>query len=150
MYIPNVKSEELPRGMLREVYDCWDCLKKGETLPSRDDLISRPVISKHLPNLVLATIFHNPLDFKAQMVGSQTIAALGFNLTGSFASRLKLADEVFQRGRTLADKKEPYFSSAELKWAMNKDIHYDTLALPLSEDGETVKLVLLVMRFHKF
>ncbi len=147
MYIKNVKANQLPEGMLCDVFECWNALVKKDYLPSRDDLISQPTILKYLPNLVIVSIKFKPLDFKAQMVGSKVISSIGFNPAGTPTSEFNFTEDFGQRGQVLVDDKEPFFSATKLNWSIDKDVYCETLAIPLCEGGKTVNLALLVISF---
>src|SRR5262245_46601200 len=74
---------ELGSPRMFELYDYWLGLRHGHAMPSRADI--DPVrIPRHLQNLLLVDVLHDPLRFRYRLIGTRVVDATGEDRTGRF------------------------------------------------------------------
>jgi hypothetical protein len=126
------------------VYRYWDGKRAGRLMPSRRDI--DPVEMKPwLAQMQLVDVHHNPRRLVYRLVGELDVSFRGYNPTGrtveecgiglSLEETLKNYDVVITERRPLYDWSDYLSKSGYLKGQ-------EGLLLPLSDDGETVNMVL--------
>ena len=132
--------EKLRSAWLIELADYWIARRGDRPMPRRDD-IDQADLKAHVPRLILAEVWHAPLRFHLQMVGTELEEKLGRRITGEV-----LTEEwpMFFR---------PYAKCATNVRAVREFLSFslgdseapatfERLLLPVSDDGETVHGIL--------
>jgi hypothetical protein len=137
---------QIPQPELRRIYVYW-LTKKGERrAPARRD-IDPADLRDVLPGTLLIDISRDPWRFSYRLAGTLTERIHGIELTGRSIDTL--APQAFvDLLRTdlieLAERAEPQFVYLEFVNQMGLPRGYHVLRLPLSSDGVTVDMALVV------
>ena len=124
--------------------------KKGDrAFPARADL--DPVeFSYALGDVTLVDVHHDPLNFSFRLDGSRHVERFGFDLTGRSLDEFpypEMRQAIFDSYKDVIDHREPrrYFRDLE---SQGRWFRYETLLLPLSDDGRTINMIVSVISFH--
>ena len=96
-----------------------------------------------LGNVVLVEVQHEPLRFRYRLVGSNLAAAAGYDLTGSFVDDhpdVEYRAYVVARYTETATWRRPTGGNYKL-FLGQKLRQYQCLRVPLSDDGETINMI---------
>ncbi|WP_193369631.1 PAS domain-containing protein [Pelagibius marinus] len=130
---------------LRELYDHWlQHSREGIGMPR--DAFDPTAMPRLLKNLILSDVGDGGRAIRYRLVGTEIVAAHGFDYTG-------LTIEELTSGSTLAfarrlytlvvSRAAPVYSEGNFRWA-EKEFHWTKrLHLPLSRGGEAVDMVLV-------
>lgn len=129
----------------------WRRKRAGRTMPSRAD-IDPTEIPKLLPDLMLVDVLGDG-RYRYRLIGTENARAHGMNATGRYLDEVLpgaeykahvtgLYDECVREGRPVYS--ECLFLSSQRQ---APERHTKVLFLPLSEDGETVNIVMVVQVF---
>jgi hypothetical protein len=129
---------------LRVLYDYWNERRQGRRWPARADI--NPVDLKFaLGNLSLIDVAPEPPRFIFRLIGTFLSQRLGTDFTGKTVDDIPdraYRDEVNAAYEKLIDSGEP--SVAQGERLFDKTPHrFETLRLPLSEDGNSVTMILV-------
>ena len=130
---------------LRELYDYW-LLRSRDGLGMPRDAFDPIAMPRLLKNLILSDVSDGGRAIRYRLVGTEIVAAHGFDYTG-------LTIEELTSGSTLAfarrlytlvvSRAAPVYSEGNFRWA-EKEFHWTKrLHLPLSRGGEAVDMVLV-------
>jgi len=129
---------------LRTLYDYWDKRRGGRRWPARADI--NPVDLKFaLGNLSLIDVSHDPLQFTFRLLGTLFAQRLGQDFTGRTVDDIPDPDyraEITAAYRKIVETGEPSSTMGERTFD-GEPRRFETLRLPLSEDGKTVTMVLV-------
>jgi len=126
------------------VYRYWDAKRGNRRMPARRDI--DPVEMKPwLSNMQLVDVHHNPRRLIYRLVGELDVNFRGYNPTGRSVEECSI-------GQSLADtlanydivitEKRPLYDWADYVSASGYLRSQEGLLLPLSDDGETVNMVM--------
>lgn len=73
--------EECTSSRVRQLHDYWQSLRRGRSIPARDD-IDPVAIWSLLPNVHLSEWHHDPDRVRCRLAGTEIVAALGFEIRG--------------------------------------------------------------------
>ena len=147
----NVTEVEVERRIaschetVREVAAYWRSKCTDRVMPKRAD-IDPAEIKAYLPSITLVNVVPDERRFVYRLVGTQEVAGRGVDPTGQsvrdayYAESLEAALACYEyvvRERRPFCFAEPYFTADDWKE------HEDTIYLPLSEDGESVSMILV-------
>ncbi|MFN4087934.1 MAG: PAS domain-containing protein [Alphaproteobacteria bacterium] len=129
---------------LRRLYAYWDGLRRGRRYPTRREVdpLQLPFI---LGNLLLIEVMPGRAGFRVRLHGTALAERIGMELTGRLLD--DHPDEAFRRlaARTFAHVSrvgDPFGATGDR--VAGADRHpYETLILPLSDDGKTVDTLLV-------
>lgn len=130
---------------LCELYDYW-LLRSGEGTGMPRDRLDPAAMPHLLKNLILSDVGDGGQAIRYRLVGTEIVAAHGFDYTG-------LTIEELTSGSTLAFARRlyglvvrhaaPVYSEGNFRWA-DKEFHWTKrLHLPLSSNGQAVDMVLV-------
>jgi hypothetical protein len=128
----------------------WDRKRDGRTFPARAD-IKPAEMKEHLGWIVLIDVL--PDEFRYRMIGSRVTAYFLRNATGktvheAFAGFGQPAvDCVLASHRRTAEEKTILRVSGGAGWLGQPSFDFDTLCLPLSDDGRAVNMILCGFTF---
>ena len=127
-----------------DLYRYWDAKRWGRSMPARKDL-SPSEVPVLLPHLTLIDVIDG--RFRYRLVGSKVVQDLGREMTGTwvgthvtppaYAAALCSIYEQVCSGRRPIFTTGEYRSPSKLMHAVSR------LLVPLSEDGESVNMILL-------
>ena len=130
---------------LRQLHRYWDEKRAGRAMPQRPD-IDPTEIPTLLQHIALIGVETEPRRLYYRLMGTHITEALGRDYTG------KYFDEVF-RGLMLDDITRVYDAviascapirySGKALYSKNKYRDYESVHLPLSQDGETVSVIMV-------
>jgi hypothetical protein len=142
--------EQLGDPDLIRFYDFWAGLRGDRPMPSRKDLDPLHIPSEFLPNLMLIDVFNEPRRYRYRLVGTHVVTASGEDRTGRTFENVgffKVHPIVIEQYERVVETGQPLHSLepfTNFKSGSTYDV--DRLLLPLSSDGRTVDM--LVVLFH--
>lgn len=125
---------------LVELYRYWDARRGGRFAPKRADICPTE-IPRLLPYLLLIEVLPGP-RYRYRLVGTEVERVFGTAMTGRCIDELmrgEYLDFIAGLYGTLVERRTPVYS--ENTYA-NDTFRTHRLMLPLSEDGESVSMVL--------
>ena len=128
---------------LRRLYQYWDGRRGVRLMPARADVASID-IPELLSNILLINVQHAPLGFTDRLVGTGIVALLGRDTTGEDPDRSLPAafrETMPQLWRDCVQTRMPARGDFEVEIYGHKR-PFECLVLPLSDDGETVNMLL--------
>ena len=153
---PNVKFEENPRELshptLRVLRGYWEEKRAGRAMPSRRD-IHPSEIREHLPWIVMLDVLPGLKDFRYRLIGTLVTRYFNTDATGqtireSWASQGSDAVRgLLEVLRNVARNKMVLRLYGEKEWSSFGLEKFESLYLPLSEDGENVNVILQAFVF---
>lgn len=136
--------ESIEHPDLRTLYDYWNGRRCGRRWPARSDI--NPVELKFaLGNMSLIDVSRDPLRFTFRLVGTLFSQRLGAELTGKTVDDIPDAayrERVNAAYREVVEAGEPNVTQGERIFD-DKPRRFETLRLPLSEDGKSVTMILI-------
>ncbi len=130
---------------LRQLHRYWDEKRAGRAMPQRPD-IDPTEIPTLLSHIALIGVETDPRRLYYRLIGTHITQALGRDHTG------KYFDEAF-RGLMLEDitrvydgvivSRAPIRYSGKALYSKNEYRDYESVHLPLSQDGETVSVIMV-------
>ena len=140
---PGVR-EAISSPALQRLYDYWDARRRDGRLPCRADVdpIEIPFV---LGNVLLVEVLRSPMRFRIRLHGTHLVQRAGYDLTGRMTEELPNTEF-----RTLARKSftqvaaegTPLLSKRDRELA-GKSYRYESLMLPLANDGAEVDMLLI-------
>lgn len=132
----------------------WDMKRGNRPMPSRHDI--RPSeMKEHLGWILMIEVFPDLSDFRYKLIGTLVTQyfltdATGMTVTEAFERRGTAATKAVKAIlRKTARDKVPVRSFGEAGWIAPGYEQFDALYLPLSDDGETVNMILHGFVFDK-
>lgn len=129
---------------VRHIYSVWKSKCKAGALPSRSDV--DPVeFGKALPNVFLVKIQPTEPKLLLHLMGTTFEEQYGESVTGKFIEDLDFGDDknrILEAYDRIIETKEPVYIWSEYEKSDGRVMHFERIALPLSDDGETVTGVL--------
>ena len=122
--------------------DYWDKKRGGRAMPSRADIIPSEM-KQHIRTIVLVDVLPDFADFRYRMIGSDVTEhmlgdATGKTLRAAFARYGQAAvDGAILGYAHVARKKIVMRLHGSAEWLHQSHLDFDSLHLPLSDDGET-------------
>ena len=131
---------------LERVYEYWKAKKAERLAPARRDI--DPIdLRDVLPGTLLIDVARNPWRFSYRLAGTLTERIHGVDLTGRSIDQLKpqaFADLLRGDLIELAERAQPQLVYLEFINQMGVQRGYQVLRLPLSSDGSTIDMILIV------
>jgi hypothetical protein len=134
------------------VYAHWVRACGSRSIPRRSDI--RPEeIKAELPYVYIAQVMENQgrIGFKFRLMGTKLAETLGQDGTGQLLLDLQIGgwEEEWRKNLVYAVKiKMPVVDESKIRAQAGFDLDIEHLALPLSEDGETVDKVFGAIDFY--
>jgi hypothetical protein len=155
---PNVKfppiadfALDFRSDALRQLHQYWVSKLDGRPMPRRAD-IEPTEIPRLLQHIALVDVEAEPLRFYFRLIGTHITQAVDRDCTGCYF------EEVYQ-GQILKDMVRLYSVAVHAKnparhmsraiYAGKDYRHYESVHLPLSEDGEAVNMILAGLEFFE-
>jgi hypothetical protein len=131
---------------LRTLHTYWLAKKDTRFAPPRSAI--RPEeLRPLLPTMALAEVIGEPPRFRFRLFGTGLVEAYGEDVTGRFSDEIDLdwiGDRIHEEARKVVDERR--ISVALIRFVKATDgryLQYERVLLPLSDDGETVNMLLL-------
>jgi hypothetical protein len=130
---------------VRTIYRYWDSKRQGRLMPRRADLDPLE-IPRFLPDICLVDVVPDKRRYVYRLIGTNEANARGRDPTGlpvgeayfgTSAQSVFLNYEAVVRTRAPRVDREPSITKDD------RFIQHETIFLPLSDDGETVNMVLV-------
>lgn len=128
-----------------ELLDHWSAKFRGPLLPRRSQFSPHELI-EHLGNLIILETEPELRDFRYRLVGTDIVEQVGRDVTGQLIGEA-YDERTVRIMRYLADNRVPGRIFGRVEWQDKPFLHYETLILPLSDDGHTVDRLLGEMVF---
>jgi hypothetical protein len=133
--------------------DYWDSKRGARAMPSRAD-ISPAEMKQHIRAIVLVDALPDFADFRYRMIGGDVTEhmlgdATGKTLREAFTRYGATATEGAVAGYAhVARNKVVMRLHGSAAWLNQPHLDFDSLHLPLSDDGETVNMILSAVAFE--
>lgn len=148
MALGNFNKEELPNATLVSLYQYWLDMKGTRSMPSRADLNPADIVDL-LPHVSLIDVERDPVRYKMRLIGTETVKAMGFDVTGKYLDDFPLIEGILKKNYDhLVDEKQPYFNFDKLKWSSKSYLDYYALGLPLSFNDTDVDILMFGMYYY--
>jgi hypothetical protein len=151
--VRQIALDELENGLTRTAAHYWRMLRGENALPSRNQLAPRDMRAI-LRNIVLLRVVDGGRDYEYRIVGDMFTWAYDVDFSGKFLSDVQAAaPEHGARMRGLYEHVRAAAKAVAIQgWvgrevANAKFVYYETVLLPLGDDGKTVDHI-LVTSFH--
>lgn len=139
----------LENADLKALLTYWNSKRAGREMPTRDD-IDPLDLGYVLANILMVDVQHQPLRFRWRLIGTEITAVLGRDRTGRWF------DEVYE-GATLdgfnaalelsVRTRRPMRFVGDGDFAQRDYLAYESIQLPLSDDGELVNIVMIAAKY---
>lgn len=144
-----IRTDSMP-SMLQRVFDHWDSARAGAIMPLRRN-VRFECLGLILRSSYLASVINDPLDFEFRAVGGDIVDRLGIDYSRQRLSQIEWTPLFGQRlHRELSEvvtKKQPARHEHRfLSMARYRQVDFERLSLPLTDDGSTVSQILCVRR----
>jgi hypothetical protein len=133
---------------LQRLLNYWNERRGGRAMPSRKDL--DPLEMKFaLGDITLVDVEHDPLRFRVRLEGTNAVNRSRVDMTGRYVDELPMAEYRAQ----LLDSYSRIVQEKRPDWLLRsivldqRSYRYEVLWLPLSEDGETVSMILAYVHY---
>lgn len=141
-------TEAIQNPLLRDLYAHWEARRGGRRYPSRADF--DPVeLRALLGNIILIDVLREPLRFRFRLHGTRLAERVGYDLTGRMLDDLPDPEfrEVARASFTaVAESGEPLIARRNRRLDSQR-LRYETVMLPLSNDGRTVDMLLVALLY---
>ena len=149
---PAIELEQGANATLKQTLDYWQHLRGQRRMPSRRDF-NPADIPRLLPKLMLADVSGGDTSAKApeirfRLVGTEIVSHFGCELTGCQLSEIDYgarAGEIAGLYRKAVACGRPQYVSVEFWQSGDRLMRMQQLLLPLSNDGNSVNMILAVV-----
>ena len=143
--------ERLGASDLIGFYDYWTGLRCDRAMPACTDVDPSKIPPEFLPNLMLIDVLRAPLSYRYRLIGAQVVAATGEDRTGQAFENVgffKANPVVLEQYNCVSRTGRPLHSLEPFtNFATGATYDVDRLLLPLSSDGRTVDMLMVLFRF---
>jgi hypothetical protein len=137
------KMERIETPPLRALYSLWESLRRDCAFPVWREL-DRHQLEPFLDNLLLIDVLREPLRFRFRYHGKDLAWRAGYEMTGKLVDELphrRNRAVLLERCRSLTENPRPYVGQ-DARFVGGRELAYEVLWLPLSEDGSTVTMLM--------
>ncbi len=130
---------------LRLLFDYWNRKRGQRFAPGRRDIDPADLVSV-LPRILLFDVIDGGRDFRVRLAGTDTFGLHGEEITGRLVSEFwppAFRDSVLAAYRNLIHMRQAEYARVDYTVAGHSAGGYHVLRLPLSEDGESVSMILI-------
>lgn len=129
---------------LSEIRDYWVNLRQNRLMPKKQDF-SPAAIVRHLPNIALVDVFHNPLRFQYRLLGTRITELAGRNATGKWLNEELYGDrtdDILWMYRNCASTMQPVAVREQIQFANKSWLNVDVVAFPMSDSNNKMITIL--------
>jgi hypothetical protein len=141
--------DQLESPILRRFFQYYQEKSGARPMPARRDLdpLDFPYA---LGDITLIDVVRDPLRFRFRLDGSRHVERFGFDLTGRWLDDFpypEMRQAIFESYREVVETATPrrYYRDLE---SNGRWFRYETMVLPLSDDGRTVNMLISAISFH--
>lgn len=131
------------------VFDYWQGKRAGRRMPARRNLDPLD-IPRLLPWLMLTDVLRDPLDFRYRLIGTEVAARARRDYTGCRFSELAHAgpsSQIWKDRVQVVESRQPVFVTPPYTGGDEAVKTVSGIHMPLSDDDETVNMILTVVSF---
>lgn len=132
-------------GLLRH----WEAKRGARALPARADF--RPEgMQPFLGHIFLVDVEHEPRRFRFRLLGTEIVSSYGIELTGKYTDAVQPPSYramIERHYGQAADEKRPMVHRMRFTEHPGKIHQLMRLAMPLSDDGESVNMLMMASVF---
>lgn len=145
----SISPDDLKQTSTRDAYAAWQDARAGRQMPSRAAMSPR-VMRKFLSFVALVEVIDGGEDFRFRVVGDGIATQQKLPLAGKTTAdvdRMVPGFGAFLKGiyqRTLKQRDVQAYRGTYMRTADRHPFNYETLVLPLGDDGETIDHILVV------
>ena len=137
---------------IRATVDYWRSKTAGRRMPRRTD-IEPGDVKPFLPRITLVDVVADDRRFVYRLVGTEEVASRGSDPTGKSVREgffAESAEDSIRYFDYVVQHREPLCFRGDYRAPDGATEQQDVIFLPLSEDGETVNMILLFYFDYKF
>jgi hypothetical protein len=130
---------------VRAIYHYWDSKRKGRLMPSRADLDPLD-IPRFLPDICLVDVVPDARKYVYRLIGTNEVTARGRDPTGLPVAEAYFgtsAQSVFLNYDGVTASRAPLVDREPSITKDHRFIQHESIFLPLSDDGQTVNMILV-------
>jgi len=137
---PQYDLDALEHPVLIRLRDYWQRIAAGRPMPARRDF--EPLdITEILPFIVLFDVEGEPPRFKFRLAGTAATERAGVDPTGRYFNDFPDSEVAVERMVACVRDGRPFFVVDAFVWSEKPGLYYQMLTLPMSDDGETVNML---------
>jgi len=137
---PQYDLDTLEHPVLIGLRDYWQRIADGRPMPARRDF--EPLdITNVLPHIVLFDVEGDPPRFKFRLAGTAATERAGLDPTGRYFNDFPDSEVAVDRMVACVRDRRPYFVRDAFVWSDKPSLVYQTLTLPMSDDGRSVDML---------
>jgi hypothetical protein len=133
---------------VRRIYEYWLTKAASDRMPSRQD-IKLPELRDLAPQIFIVDVLTGPLQFRFRLFGSHLVELAGQDLTGRILSEdagNSRANQVYADYKSVVETCQPRFDQrVQVEWLGRRYDSYERIIMPLSQDGQTVTMLLVAL-----
>jgi hypothetical protein len=147
-----VVDPETLRPGLRVIKEYWDAKRGLRAMPARTD-VDPWELRAYLPRLFMIDVLPDAADFRFRLLGTEITERYGRDSTGRTLREMyavrnpQVLETILRMYAALLKVRRPILASGTLSVIGKDFISYESLHLPLSDDGERVNIILGAVRF---
>ncbi len=127
---------------LQALFDYWLSKRRGRPMPSRADLVVSE-IKEHLGWISLLEVLPAEQDFRYRLIGTRVTTYFSADTTGqtvreAFSQVPEARDIMLAMLHQVVQSRIPIRTYGDLAWVGRELEDFESLFLPLSDDGEIV------------
>jgi hypothetical protein len=137
---PRFDLDALTQPVLIGLRDYWRRIAAGRPMPARRDF--EPLdITDILAHVVLFDVEGDPPRFKFRLAGTAATERAGSDPTGRYLNDFENSEVAVERMTACVRTVQPYFVVDAFVWSEGANLVYQTLTLPMGDDGRTVDML---------
>jgi hypothetical protein len=146
--------DQVDEPLLAELVAYWDAKRAGRMAPRRSD-IDPAELKPHLTGLLMLDVLDGGADFRYRLIGTAIVQGSGRDSTGRrmselYADQPAVLQRLLDRFRRVVTEQRPIYTRGRIYWVPNREYRrFVTVAVPLSDDGRTVNIILSEMILSK-
>ena len=137
-------------AMLSSIHAFWQARNRGGRLPALSDF-AVDELAPWLGNVSLVDVVGEPRRFRWRLIGSNIVARIGRDATGRWFDELYEGDVLqgYVAAYSVAvARRAAAFYHGDLEFVGRDFLTFRSVHLPLSDDGDTVNMLMLCLSFE--
>lgn len=131
-------------AFLAELVNIWQQRKGARAMPSRQDLDPLTMPPALLPHIFMIDVIAGPpIRYRWRLLGTHVTASLGRDSTGKYFDEMYATEHFDMLAipmRWVSEHKRPLRNVGRSSFADKEWIAYESVYVPLSDDGENVNI----------
>lgn len=137
---PQYDLDALTHPVLIGLRDYWRRIADGRDMPARCDF--EPLdITEILAHIVLFDVEGDPPRFRFRLAGTAATERAGVDPTGRYFNDFPDSEVAIERMAACVHNRRPYYVVDAFVWSDRPGLYYQTLTLPMGDDGQTVEML---------